>query len=65
MAKKGWKIFVQVLLVISALNWGLVSWFGFNLVEWIAQIAPSIPIAMFVYSIIAITGIYGAYKIFA
>ena len=65
MVKSGWKTFVQIVLSVGAINWGLSSWFGFNLIEWIALIAPKIPIAMFLYSIIAITGIFGLYKVFA
>ncbi len=62
MAKMGafdWLIFV--LVIIGALNWGLIGFFGFNLVE--AIFGTSI-LTTIIYDIVGLAAVYGAYKVF-
>lgn len=46
----------MVLLTIGGINWGLVTWFGFNLVTTISFGAPLLE--NIIYSLVGISGIY-------
>mgnify|MGYP001608605788 CR=1 FL=1 len=49
-----------VLMIIGALNWGLVGLFGFNLVTWIFGLSTAgILITRIVYILVGLAGIYG------
>lgn len=48
-----------VLVIVGALNWGLVAWLDFNLVERIS-FGQTI-VAQIVYSLVALAGIYLIY----
>ena len=50
-----------VIVVIGALNWGLVGFFNFNLVT---KILGSGTGAKVVYDIVGIAGLYGAYLLY-
>lgn len=43
---------------VSAINWGLVAFFEFNLVEFICKYIPITRLNFFVYGIITLAGIY-------
>lgn len=50
-----------VLAGIGALNWGLVSFFGFNVVTWLQSIVKISLVSTVIY---ALVGIAGAYVLF-
>lgn len=50
---------VLVLIIIGALNWGLIGLFNFNLVQ---VIFGSVPILVrIIYGIVGLSGLYGIY----
>jgi uncharacterized membrane protein YuzA (DUF378 family) len=53
-------IVVTVLLVIGALNWGLVGFFGFNLVG--ALFGEATALTRVIYSAVGLCGLYEAYN---
>lgn len=57
---KALNITAQILLVIGAINWGLVAWFDFNLVTAIFGVGLAADI---VYTLVALAGFYGLYLI--
>lgn len=46
---------ITLLLIAGAINWGLVTWIDFNLVEWISFGTGWI--AKVIYTLVAISGI--------
>lgn len=46
-----------VLMVVGAINWGLVGIFGFNLVSWI--FGPMSFVSRLIYLLVGLAGIYG------
>lgn len=57
--KKGWDTFFTWLVLIGALNWGLVA-IGFNLVETIFK-----GISVWIYGLVGIAAVYKLYKMLA
>jgi len=58
MAKTKWKAFhwlMTVLVSVALLNWGLVDWFDFNLVEWMTFGIGWL--ATIIYSVVAVVGL--------
>jgi uncharacterized membrane protein YuzA (DUF378 family) len=53
-------IVVTVLLVIGALNWGLVGFFGLNLVE--AIFGEAAILTRVIYGLVGLSGLYEAYN---
>lgn len=50
-------ILTAILVYIALINWGLVAWFDFNIVEWISFGVSWV--ATLIYSIVAVIGIIG------
>ena len=50
-------IIAYVLVIVGALNWGLVGLFTFDLVAWICGGATTI-VARIIYTLVAIAGIF-------
>ena len=57
MLMKKLDVIVAILLVIGGLNWGLVGFFNFNLVEFIFG---STVLARIIYAIVGISAVYQA-----
>lgn len=53
---KGLHTVALILVIIGAINWGLVGLFGFNLVEAILGSMPAI--AKLVYILVGVSGLY-------
>ena len=53
-------IIVTALLVIGALNWGLVGFFGFNLVGTI--FGETAALTRVIYALVGLSGLYEAYN---
>lgn len=51
-----------VLVVVGAINWGLVGAFGWNLVEKIAGVGSIV--ARIIYDVIGIAGLYSIYALY-
>jgi uncharacterized membrane protein YuzA (DUF378 family) len=54
---RGLTILALVLMIVGALNWGLVGIFGFNLVSWL--FGPMSIISRIVYILVGLSGIFG------
>ena len=54
-------ILVTLLIVIGALNWGLVGLFGFNLVGMLFGEATAI--TRLIYTVVGLAGIYEAFNV--
>ncbi|MGL4875795.1 MAG: DUF378 domain-containing protein [Clostridium sp.] len=52
---KGLDIIALILIIVGALNWGLIGFFGFNLVEFLFGVGI---IATIVYVLVGISGLY-------
>ena len=52
-----------VLIIIGALNWGLVGLFSFDLVAWICGGATAL-VARIIYTLIALAGIWSISMLF-
>lgn len=52
-----------ILIIVGALNWGLVGLFSFDLVAWICGSATAI-MARIIYTIIALAGIWSITMLF-
>ena len=52
-----------ILVIIGALNWGLVGLFSFDLVAWICGSATAI-VARIIYTVIALAGIWSISMLF-
>lgn len=46
------------LCAIGAINWGLVVFFQFNLVEWVDKMFGTVGLDKILYAIVALAGIY-------
>ena len=53
-------IIVTVLLVIGAVNWGLVGFFGFNLVS--ALFGEATALTRVIYAAVGLSGLYEAFN---
>jgi uncharacterized membrane protein YuzA (DUF378 family) len=65
MAKKmnGKDLTAYLLLTAGGLNWGLVEFLNFNLVDWLATLV-SIPfVATIIYGLVAISSLYSVYTL--
>lgn len=49
---------------LGAINWGLVKFFRFNAVEWIAQMIRVNGLADIAYAVIALSGLYAFISLF-
>jgi uncharacterized membrane protein YuzA (DUF378 family) len=55
-----WKpvdVVAYVLIIVGALNWGLVGFFNFNLVAWL--FGEMSTISRIIYALVGLAGIYG------
>jgi len=52
-----------ILANIGAINWGLVA-LKFNLVEWLANLVMLPVLALIIYILVGISGVYCLYKLF-
>ena len=52
-----------ILVIVGALNWGLVGLFSFDLVAWICGGATAI-VARIIYTVIALAGIWSISMLF-
>ena len=52
------------LSAIGAINWGLVKFFKFNLVSWLAEITSVPNVAQILYVLVALSGIYALLSLF-
>ena len=55
-----WKpvdVVAYVLIIIGALNWGLIGFFNFNLVAWL--FGEMTTISRIIYALVGLAGIYG------
>jgi len=57
---KALDIIVTVLLVIGALNWGLVGFFGFNFVS--ALFGEATALSRVIYAAVGLSGLYEAFN---
>jgi hypothetical protein len=53
---KGLKGFALLLVVVGAINWGLVAAFGFDLVAWIFGAGSTV--SNIVYILVGLSGLY-------
>lgn len=57
---RGLAIAALILMLIGAINWGLVGLFGFNLVTWIFGYSTAgVVITRLIYILVGLAGIYG------
>lgn len=49
-----------ILLVVGGLNWGLVSFLNFNLVEWLSGLTADF-VGTFIYLLVFVSAVYGGY----
>ena len=56
---KGLNLVAQILIIVGAINWGLVGAFNFNLVAALFGGMPTIE--RVIYVLVGIAGIYGLY----
>jgi|YNPNPStandDraft_1061719.scaffolds.fasta_scaffold00560_8 uncharacterized membrane protein YuzA (DUF378 family) len=57
---RGLTILALVLIVVGALNWGLIGIFGFNLVAWVfGGSTIGVAVQRIVYTIVGLAGVYG------
>lgn len=54
-------IFVSVLLIIGAFNWGVIGFFGFNAVG--ALFGEATAITRVIYAFVGLSGLYEAYNL--
>ena len=52
-----------ILVIIGALNWGLIGLFSFDLVAWISGGAATV-LARIIYTIVAVAGIWSISMLF-
>lgn len=60
MNDSSWKpvdVVAYVLIIVGALNWGLVGFFNFNLVAWL--FGEMSTISRVIYALVGLAGIYG------
>lgn len=57
-------ILALVLIVIGAINWGLIGFFGFNLVEAIFGNSPAgVAVQRIVYALVGLAGLFGIWML--
>ena len=56
-------VLAQILIVVGAINWGLIAWFDFNLVTALFGVGSAL--TNVVYTLVGIAGLYGLYLIVA
>lgn len=56
------EIIALILIVIGAINWGLVGIFNFNFVDWV--VGAQTVAAQVIYIVIGVCGLYGIAHIF-
>ncbi|MCL4389974.1 MAG: DUF378 domain-containing protein [Patescibacteria group bacterium] len=66
MAKKSWDkdtlgMVVVILVIVGALNWGLVGLLNFNLVNWL--VGPWPLLEKLVYVLVGLAGVYKLYRV--
>jgi uncharacterized membrane protein YuzA (DUF378 family) len=49
---------------IGAINWGLVAFLKFNLVEYIDKLIPNIGLSLIIYAVVAVSGFYALLALF-
>ena len=54
----------SLLSAIGAINWGLVAFFKFNLVDYLNKMSGGFGIDMFLYAVIALAGVYSIFSLF-
>jgi len=59
MKKTNLDIFTLILIIIGALNWGLIGLFNFNLVSWI--FGGMSLVSRLIYILVGLSGIYAIY----
>ncbi len=60
MKDSSWKpvdVVAYVLIIVGALNWGLIGFFNFNLVAWL--FGEMSTISRIIYALVGLAGIYG------
>lgn len=60
MNDSSWKpvdVVAYVLIIVGALNWGLVGFFNFNLVAWL--FGEMSTLSRIIYALVGLAGIYG------
>lgn len=57
---RGIAIAALILMLVGAINWGLVGLFGFNLVTWIFGYSTAgVVVTRLIYILVGLAGIYG------
>ncbi|MCK4651380.1 DUF378 domain-containing protein [Candidatus Babeliales bacterium] len=54
----------HLLASVGAINWGLVTFFKFNFVDYLNKLSGNIGIDMFLYALVALAGIYSLISLF-
>lgn len=53
-----------VLIVIGAINWGLIGFFGYNLISAIFGFSPAgLAVQRIIYAIVGLAGLYGMWML--
>lgn len=61
---RGLTILALVLIVIGAINWGLIGFFSFNLVAAIFGMSPAgIAVQRIIYALVGLAGVYGIWML--
>jgi len=61
---RGLTIFALLLVVIGAINWGLIGFFGFNLVGAIFGYSTAgMAVQRIIYALVGLAGVYGIFVI--
>ncbi len=61
---RGLTIFALLLIVIGAINWGLIGFFGFNLVAAIfGSSTAGIVVQRIIYALVGLAGVYGIWML--
>ena len=58
----GW--LAKIIAAIGAINWGLVAFLRFNIVEYLQVVLPIPYLNMILYGIIGVSGIYTLFMMF-
>lgn len=62
--KKVFDPITQILVLVGALNWGLVGAFNFNLVEWLLGLANAVSYANVVYIAVGVAAVWSGLRLF-
>ena len=61
---RGLTYLALILMVIGAINWGLIGLFGFNLVTAIFGFSPAgIAVSRIIYILVGLSGVYGIFMV--